>query len=69
MITIPPSRGSIPLSKSIRVDFPDPFGPTMQVIHSRKMDIESRSTALTAPKCFETSFVSQGEDIVGIDLD
>ena len=37
--TTPSSSGSMPLSRSIRVDFPEPFGPTMQVIHSRKMDI------------------------------
>ena len=41
MITMPSSMGSIPLSRLIKVDLPEPFGPTMQVIHSLKMDIDS----------------------------
>ena len=59
--TMPSSIGSIPLSRLIKVDFPEPFGPTTQVIHSLKMDIESWSTALTAPKCFEIALVSSAK--------
>ena len=45
IITIPPSRGSVPVNRFIRVDFPDPFGPTMLVIPFLGMDTVSWSTA------------------------
>ena len=58
MITMPPSRGSTPLSRFTNVDFPEPLGPTMLVIPVLGMTMLSSSTAFTAPKCFEISTVS-----------
>ena len=59
MTTIPPSRGSIPLRRLMRVDLPEPLGPTTLVIPRRLMATESRSTALTPPNSLETSTVSR----------
>ena len=59
MITIPLSRGTVPLSRFTRVDFPEPLGPTMLVTPSRGMEILSWSTAVTAPKCLEIRSVSK----------
>ena len=61
MMTIPPSSGSVPLSRFTRVDFPEPLGPTMLVIPVRGMEMESWSTALTAPKRLEISEVSSAK--------
>ena len=65
MITMPPSRGRVPLSRFIRVDFPEPLGPTMLVIPFRLMAMERQSTALTAPKCLEISWVSRATSSPG----
>ena len=59
MMTMPPSRGNVPLSRLTRVDFPEPLGPTMLVMPPRGMAMESSSTARTSPKCFEILSVSR----------
>ena len=58
MITMPPSRGSTPVSRFTSVDFPDPFGPTMLVIPCLGIRRLSSSTAFTAPNSLEMSTVS-----------
>jgi hypothetical protein len=49
----------MPVRVLMRVDLPEPFGPTIEVILPASKEMESLFTARTPSKCFERSLVAR----------